>query len=67
MNIITKNILIDRSVYYEEPLQDLKLVKEETAEILSLFVEDSGDENESVSYNISYMMYDIIENDISCF
>ena len=49
LNIITKNILIERSVCFEEPLKDLELVEEETVEIPSRFAEDSDDENESVS------------------
>ena len=65
MNIINKNILIERSVCFEEPLQDLKLVEEETAEIPSLFAEDYGDENESVRYDISDLMSNISENYIS--
>ena len=65
MNIKTKNILIDRSVLFEEPLQYLKLVEEETIEIPSLSAEDYGDENESVRYDISDMISDIIENEIS--
>ena len=52
LNIRTKNIFIERSVRFEEPLQDVELVEEETAEIPSLSAEDFGDENESVSYDI---------------
>ena len=65
LNIITKNILLERSVCFEEPLQDLKLVDEEIVKIPSLSAEDSGDENESVSFDISDMMSDISENEIS--
>ena len=63
---MTKNIFIERSVRFEEPLQDVKLVEEEAAEIPSRSAEDSNDENASVSSDISYMMSDIRENDISC-
>ena len=65
MNIITKNLIIKRSVCFEEPLQDMKLVEEETAKSLPLSDEDSGDENESLCSNISDVMYDMSENDIS--
>ena len=44
LNIRTKKILIERSVSFEEPLQDLKVVEEETAEIPSHSAEDYGDE-----------------------
>ena len=64
MNIRTKNIFIERSVRFEEPLQDVKLVEEETVEIPSHSVEDSGDENESVSSDISDLMFYINEHDI---
>ena len=52
LNIRTKNIIIERSVRFEEPLQDLKLVEEETAKPLPLSDEDSGDGNESMCYDI---------------
>ena len=42
---------IQRSVHFEEPLQDLELVEEETGEIPSPFAEVSRDENESVSFD----------------
>ena len=64
MNIRTKNIFIEKSIRFEEPLQDVKLVEEETAEIPSHSVEDSGDENESVSSDILDLMSNISENDI---
>ena len=59
MNIKTKNILIEGSVCFEEPLQDLKLVEEETAKLLPLSNEDSGDESESLCSDISDVMYEI--------
>ena len=65
MNIINKNILIERSVRFEETLQDMKLVEEETDEIPSRSTDDSDDENASVISDISDMISDIIENDIS--
>ena len=52
MNIKTKNIFIERSVRFEEPLQDVKLVEEETDEIPSCSADDSDDENASVSSDI---------------
>ena len=67
MNIRTKNIIIEISVFFEEPLQDLKLIEEETAKPLPLSDEDSRDENESLCYDISYLMSDINEHGISCF
>ena len=67
MNIINKKIIIKRSVRFEESLQDLKLVAEETAKLLPLSNEDSGDENESLCYNISDIIYDISDNEKSGF
>ena len=65
MNIITKNIFIQISVCFEEPLQDVELVEEETIEISSRSADDSDDENGSMSSDFSYLMYDISENNIS--
>ena len=65
MNVKTKQILIERNVRFEEPLQDVELVEEETAEISPHSTDDYDDENRSVSSDISYLMYDINENNIS--
>ena len=43
----------------------MKLVEEERVEIPSLSVEAFGDENESVRYDISDLMYKINEHEIS--
>ena len=56
-------IIIERIFRFKEPLQDLKLVEEETAKPLPLSDEDSGDENESLCYDISDDMYDINEHE----
>ena len=53
LNIRTKNIFIERSVRFEEPLQDVELVEEETADISSRSDDYFDDENESVSSDIS--------------
>ena len=47
MDIISKRIFIERSVKFEELLHDLQLVEEETAKLLPLLEEDSGDNIES--------------------
>ena len=65
MNIITKQIFIERSVHFEEPLQQVELVKEETTEIPSCSADHSDDENESERSDISYLMSDISEHNIS--
>ena len=65
LNIRTKNVFIEISVRFEEPLQDVQLVEEETAEISSHSVDDSDDESGSVSYDILDLMFDISEHDIS--
>ena len=64
LNIITKNIFIEKSVCFEEPLQDVELDEEETVEIPSYFADHSNDKNRSESSNISDMMFDISENNI---
>ena len=61
MNIRNKNIFIEISVHFEEPLQDVELVEEETVELPPLYVENSGYEIESVISDISGMMSDISE------
>ena len=65
MNIRTKKIFIEIIVLFEEPLQDLQLVEEETAKPLPLSDEDSRDENESMRSDISDVMFDISEHKIS--
>ena len=62
MGIRSKNIFIKRSVRFEEPLQDLQLVEEKTAKLFPLLNKHSGDENESIFYNISYYISNINEN-----
>ena len=64
MNIRTKQIFILRSFHFEEPLQDVELVKEETVENSSRSVDDSDDENGSEGYEILDIMYDISEHNI---
>ena len=59
MNIRTKQIFIERSVCFEEPLQEVELVEEETAEIPSFFADHFDDENGSEGYDISDMISDI--------
>ena len=65
MIIITKWTFIERSVLFEEPLQEVELVEEETVEILSCSASHSDDENASVRFDISYLMSDISEHDIT--
>ena len=65
MNIITKHIFIERSVCCEEPLQEVELVEEETVEIPSCSVDHSDDENGSKGSDISDMISNISEHNIS--
>ena len=44
MNIITKQIFIERSVRFDDPLQEVKLVKEKTAKFPSYSTEYLDDE-----------------------
>ena len=64
MNIRTKQIFIKRSVRFEEPLQEVELVKEKTVEIPSCSTNHSDDEIESDGYDIADMMFDISEKHI---
>ena len=64
LNIRTKQIFILRSFHFEEPLQDVELVEEETVEIPSRSADHYDDDSGSESYDISYMMYYISENNI---
>ena len=65
MNIRTKQIFIERSVRFEEPLQDVELVEEETVEIPSCSTDHSNDDNGSEGSDISDLMSDISEHNIS--
>ena len=65
LNIKNKQIFIKRSVCFEEPLQEVELVKENTAEIPSCSVDHLDDENGSEGSDFSELIYDISEKDIS--
>ena len=65
MNIKTKQIFIERSFWFEEPLEEVELVKEKTAEIPSFFVDHLDDEIRSEAYDIADLMSDISEKHIS--
>ena len=62
MNIRTKQIFIERSVGFEEPLQEVELVEEKTIEIPS---EHLDDESGSQGSNITDLISDISEKNIS--
>ena len=61
MYIRYKKIFIERSVQFEESLQDLQQVEEEFAKLLRLSYEDSGDDNGSTCFDILDNMSDINE------
>ena len=65
MNIKNKQIFIERRVYFEEPLQEVELVEENTAEIPSCSIDHLDDENGSEGSDIAYLMSDISEKNIS--
>jgi len=65
MNIITKQIFIERSLRFEEPLQEVELVEEETTEIPSCSAYHSDDENGSEGSDISDIIFYISEHNIS--
>ena len=65
MDIKTKQIFIERSVCFEEPLQEVELVKDKTAEIPSCSTDHLDDEIGSEGSNIADIMSDISEKHIS--
>ena len=65
MNIRTKKNFIEISVWFEEPLQEVELVKEKTAEIPSCSDDHFDDEIGSEGSNIADIMFDINEKHIS--
>ena len=54
-----------RSVWFEEPVQVLQLVEEETAKLLPHSDEDSRDDNGSTCFAVSDDMYDISQHEES--
>ena len=56
MNIRTKQIFIEISVCFEEPLQEVELVEEKYAESPSCFADHLDDENGSEGSDISYLI-----------
>ena len=65
MNIRTKQIFIKISVKFDEPLQEVELVEENSAEIPSCSADNLGDESGSEGFNFEYMIYNISEKNIS--
>ena len=63
MDIRSKIIFIERSVWFEEPLLDLQLVEEETSKLLPLMEEDSGDDTGSLCSDFYDVMFDINGNE----
>ena len=61
LNIRTKQIFIERSVRFEEPLQEVELVEEKSAEILSYSADHLGDESGSEGYDFAELISDISE------
>ena len=65
MNIKTKQIFIEISVRFEEPLQEVELVKEKSIEIPSCSAHYLDDEIGSDGYDFDDMIYDISQKQIS--
>ena len=57
--INTKHIIIERSVNFDEPPQEMELVKEKTAEFLSYSIEYLDDEIGGDDPDLDPMIYDI--------
>ena len=64
LNIRTKQIFIERSVQFEEPLQEVELVEENSVEIPSCSAGHLGDESGSEGYYFAYMIYNISDKNI---
>ena len=65
LNIRTKQIFIERSVHFEEPLQEVELVEENYVAIPSCSVDHLGDESGSEGSDFSDLISDISEKNIS--
>ena len=65
MNIITKKIFIERSVRFEEPIQEVELVEENSAEIPSCSADQLGDESGSEGSDFADIISNISEENIS--
>ena len=65
LNIRKKQISIKRSVQFEEPLQEVELVEENSVEIPSCSVDHLGDENGSEGYEFADMISYISDKNIS--
>ena len=61
MNIRTKQIFIQISVLFEEPLQEVELVEENSIEIPSYSADHLVDESGSEGYDFEEMISDISE------
>ena len=59
MDIRTKQIIIERSVKFDEPLQEVELVKEKTIEFPSYSTEYLDDEARADDPDLDPMIYDI--------
>ena len=65
LNIRTKQIFIERSVCFEESLQEVELVEEKSAEISFYSADHLGDESGSEGSYFEYLIDDISEKKIS--
>ena len=60
LNIITKQIFIEISVNFDEPLQEVDLVEENSVDFPTCSADNLGDKSD-----FEEMIYDISEKDIS--
>ena len=60
-----QQIFIEISVRFEEPLQEVELVEENSVEIPSYFADHLGDESGSEGSDFDDMMFDISQKQIS--
>ena len=65
LNIRTKQIFIERSVWFEEPLKEVELVEGNFVEIPFCSADHLGDESGSEGSDFEDMIYDISKKNIS--
>ena len=65
LNIRTKQIFIERSVKFDEPLQEVELVEENFVYLPSCSADNLGDKSGSDESNFAELISDISENEIS--
>ena len=64
LNIRTKKIFIERSVKFDEPLQEVELVEENSIDLPSRSADNLGDKSGSDESDFAEIIYEIIQQEI---